>query len=668
MESPNPLEQMLSNLGAEGEASGRGGFGLDPRRAIELLRDQGSLGRNAPLFLLRAIHLQTQGATVRWKRILFGYNLEWDEDLGEVPLDTYRLLAEGAFESTKIRLQFRPGAVHLSNSDTMSAPFSVRFDETFGAAKSRLTHYPIEGLFPSQVPSQPFHEESYPEGQMEFLEAGVEHPLFTWVVCGINFPEETALPLRVVVKDDELVCDLTLSTVPTSERKELWLSRAHQVFQTLLAKTWDEEDTVLLDHEPLSRQTQTFLEYLPYIVGLEPTSELRQKTLQSVKYKDVFGQHWSLESLLELKDQQSKLLTVPSVPKDCPKNPLGDRPVILWRDETKRYGEYFFRDNQSGAGYLYSLRRGEVHQQNRSLGRVLCTVDWDFGTLGLRPMGSLESRCEIELVGTRRSSETVYLDEPAPNGLRVFWRSSEEVASWRSDEEFQALLQEKVVELIDQAHSEFQASPKWLLGLLEWAERVTDLEPYTNISSAPMLQRVDNNWSSLDDLKSLGGPVPILRDRSASIPKRLPFGVVLWYHPLLDRLGLPYKEVGKVVRQAHWQEQGREKWLKRYLPTKPQDSEYLKGRDWVMIDGSHFLARLDEEGATSRLVVWRESRPMCDRTLQGPDVPTGYQILYCDDDFPGDAYWSGPELSALREVMEWCCALEFESLLASLKS
>ena len=653
-ESPKSLalDQMFANLESEGQSAGRGSFGLDPARAIELLRDQGALGKNAPLFLLRAIYLHTGGATVTWKRILFGYNLQWDEALGVVPSDTNRLLAEGAFKAFKIRLQFEPGLVHLHNADHLSAPFSVRFEETFGKAQERLIHYPVNGLFPKQVLAEPFHARTFPEGRLEFFQGPGLQPLLEWIVCGISFQERTTLPVTVKISDDQLVCDLSLSTLPVSERKKVWEERAHQAFQALLSEAIEEVEEILLDLEPLSRSIQTFLTYLPYVVSLEEETPLRREALSRVKFKDVFGQHWSLATLLEIQTRDQKLLTVPSVPNDCPKKPVGDRPVLLWRDETRDFGTPVFRETQSGAGYLYSLRRGEVHQQNRSLGRVLANVDWEFGTLGLRPMQSTDTRCEVELFGTRRSSETVHLDEPAPRGLRVFWRSNEEVASWTSDESFLRKFREKVVELVDQAFEELEVSPDWIRGLLEWADTVTCLAQLPNLRRAPLFERVDGSWSSYEKLAELGAPVPVITDFSASIPATLPFSVVLWYHPLLERLALTTKEVGKAVRQAHWQEQGRQKWMQRYESTPLEDSQYLKGREWESL-GSHVLVKQENAKAPSRLIIWREGRPLYDRQVPQVDYPSGFLLIYCDDEFPGDAYWAGPDLNALQNVLAW---------------
>lgn len=646
------LKQLLANLESEGRSSGRGSFGLDPARAIELLRDQGALGKNAPLFLLRAVYLHTGGATVTWKRILFGYNLQWDASLGAVPNDTNRLLAEGAFKAFKIKLQFEPGLVHIHNADHLSAPFSVRFDETFGKARERLAYYPVEGLFPKQVLPEPFHSEPFPEGRLEFFQGANHLPILEWVVCGIGFQERTTLPVKVKIFDDQLVCDLSLSTLPVSERKKVWEERAHEAFQALLSESIEGGEEILLDLEPLSKSVQTFLTYLPYIVSLEDGSPLRKEALSRVKFKDVFGQHWSLGTLLEIQSREQKLLTVPSIPNDCPKKPVGDRPVLLWRDETKDFGTPIFRETQSGAGYLYSLRRGEVHQQNRSLGRVFANIDWEFGELGLRPMQTTETRCEVELFGTRRSSETVHLDEPAPRGLRVFWRSNEEVASWTDDERFLQKFREKVVELVDRAFEDLDVSPEWIRGLLEWANTLTGFAELPNLRKAPFFQRVDGRWSSYEQLAGLGAPVPVVTDLSASIPTTLPFSVVLWHHPLLERLELPTKEVGKAVRQAHWQEQGRQKWLQRYESVPLEESGYLKGRRWENLDG-HYLVRLEEPQSPSRLVIWREGRPLYDRQVPQVDYPRGFLLVYCDNEFPGDAYWAGPDLEAFQKVLSW---------------
>ena len=112
MESNNELESYLAQAGSEGESLGEGDFTLDPRRALEILREQGSIASHAPLFLLRAIYQHTDGAPVRFTSDLFGTaQLRWPPEFGALPNEAMRVMAEEAFKTNLLALTFKEDRV-----------------------------------------------------------------------------------------------------------------------------------------------------------------------------------------------------------------------------------------------------------------------------------------------------------------------------------------------------------------------------------------------------------------------------------------------------------------------------------------------------------------------------------------------------------------------------
>jgi hypothetical protein len=656
MEPDSELERLIEGLGAVGSEAGTGGFTLDPRRALELLKEQGSLGRNAPLFLFRALFEHTGGSLISWKRGLFEYQLRFDPSMGTLPNSTYRVLAEGAFNASSLALRFEPGLVRLSNSSLLREPFLTRFNETFEAAQERLRFYPVEGLYEFAPRPESWQQRAFPEGRLEATVAPVGGGQVEWVVCGICYSEGLSFPLRLAVFDDALASDLTLSKIPPSTRKTQWIERAKELLHTAIRSVFEATGPVYLDRDPLGDELETMLGVLPYLVTLPEDDPLRKLVLESVWFKDVFSGFWSLSQLLALQIEDDGLLIVPAVPTDCPKEAAGRRPVLLWRAQTRRFGNALFHQLQSGAGYLYSLRRGEQVQVRKgaSSGELLAAAEWKDGRVALKKFGRADARCEVELVGKRRNSETIQLDEPAPLGLRLLWESEDELASWSNDSDFQTEFRKQVVGLIDSVYPSLDLEPAWLRNLLVWADGVTDLRNYAWLFEAPMFENVDGSWvaaSSLFRAGQEGVDVPVLQDRSASIPDILPYPVVLWSDPLLSRLGLRTYEIGSVVRTAYWKEQGRRKWLARYHPCRVEDSEYLKDRSCRSLEGPHLLVETGQEG--SSVLIWREGRPLACRELPS-DIGTGLFLVYVDDAFPADRYWSGPDPEAYQKLLQWC--------------
>lgn len=658
MEPGPELQDLLAKLEAEGSEAGTGDFTLDPRRALELLHEQGSVSSNAPLFLFRAIYEHTRGATIRWKRGMLDSSLSWPESFGPLPDSPYKYLAQGAFEAASIKLQFGPGKVLLRSSNVFTLSLNEPFQETFQAAEERLGHYPVEGLYERESRPEPWRSLDFNEGHLEFRVQGSERHAIHWVVCGIEFLEKCPFSLDVTIKDDHLACDLTLTKLRLSQRKKRWLNLVNDSLQSVLEELLFGQEQIFLDKKTLDPDLEKALSFLPYIVSLPPDNRLRHKALQSILFRDVFETYWSLERLLRAQEKHESLYVVPSVPKDCPAEAAGERPVLLWEGDGKKFGETLFRKVQSGAGYLYSLNRNQSISALRTQDeeQFLATVEWERGTLGLKALGPPESRCEVKLVGKRRGSETLFLESPAPPRLSLVWRSRDEVASWDEGPDFYAEFRRQVVNLVERGYGELQPDPEWLWSLLDWASEENELGDLKILRAVAFLPTVDGAMVSPETLRAnfpLDKPIPVLEERSASLPDSLPFPQILWYHPLLERLGFKTEEVSSAVRKAYWKEEGRKKWLLRYAPQNVQDWPDLADAQFQDLPGGHLLVKTTEPSQAPRLVIWREGRPLGFRALSKDDFSAGYWLVYCDDEFPADQYWSGPEQSAVEDLKPW---------------
>lgn len=669
MESQEDLAHLISSFEAEGSNEGTGSFGLDPHRALDMLAEQGRLGDNAALFLLWALHQHTGGAPLTWKRTVFSHQLMWPEEFGELPKDTYRILAGGAFEANSLKLTFQPGQVTFQ-SEFFGDPFSVNFDKTFGLAEPRLQHYPVKGLFTTTETLAPSLTKKLDSGELQFHLAEFHDPQLRWIVHGIEFAEPSPLPLSFTIFDDQLRPDLSLTNIPESERKSCWLEEAERLFREWLYEELLVQDPLLLDSERCPEELPRALHFLPYIVSLPQDSALRKASLDLVRLRDVFGLHWALGDLLQRHDSDGGILVVPSVPTDCPAHSSGKRPVLLWVGDGKRLGQRLFQKISSGAGYLYSLQRGAAVKTHKKKHHdpVLAWIDLDEGRLSLKKPGQRSARCEVELVGERRASEKVYLDEPAPASLRLVWASPDGIPSWKETKDFLRHFQCGVVELVDRELPKLETTPPWRRSLLTWAKDVGSLDPYPNLFKATLFEGVRGVWYSLDQLREAFGakePIPILQDRSTSLPEELPLPIVLWDHPLLERLQLAVQEVGAQVRQAYWREDGRKKWLKRFQSASPLTLPELQAERRVVLEEGHILATREEDDP-SVLVLWREGRPLGKRPIPSAVWPTGFTVVYLDDEFPADTYWGGPDSKAVQSVFDWLIELRQNHSLSEL--
>jgi hypothetical protein len=639
------LENYLAHYHAEGLDQGEGDFTLDPLRALEILSEQGSVASHAPLFLFRAIYRHTGGATVLWKRaFLGGSELVWPSRFGPLPKEAMRILAEGAFEASHVQLRFEPDRVAITSPD-LRFPTATTFRETFQGAESRLRHYPVDGLFQPPQRSSPWHRREYPEGSIELRRTELEPQAIHFVVDGIEFTESSTLPLNVTVFDDGLKCDLSLTRIPDSDRKKEWGHRAEEILLKEVGKVFGRVEAIKLDFDHLSNEMLVALGLLPYLVGLPAEDTLRKQVLRSVMLRDLFGQYWSLESLFESEKDHGSLFVLDSIPRNCPDKPTGQRPVLHWRGDTKLFGEALFDKTKSGAGYIYSLSLGGSSTDGLS---ALEAVDWEGGHLSLLPLGREESRCEIQLVGKRRGSESIYLDEPAPPGLRLIWRSQDELASWDPSADFMA----QVVAVVDKALARLGVNTDWVRNLLTWTG-VNSLEGRSQLNVYRFFETVAGELVSPEFLKKTFADqvVPVLEERSASLPSELPFAILLWDHPLLEQLGFPTQEESNTVRKAFWREDGRNRWLAKHKPMVPQEWADTLGIK-LKHKAGQFIA-VAKSGRLTQLMIWREGRPLGQIFLSEDQFPRGYVLVYVDDEFPADEYWSGPDRDAMSRLDPW---------------
>ena len=637
----NELESYLARAGSEGESLGEGDFTLDPRRALEILREQGSIASHAPLFLLRTIYQHTHGAPVRFTSDFFGTaHLSWPSEFGALPNEAMRIMAEGAFKTNQLALTFKEDRVSVQAANRIRVEVEPR--EIFFKAASRLQYYPVNGPF-SQVRTPPWQKHRYEEGVLELFLPDRVSPSTCYVVDGIQFFEPAVLPLGVLVHDDKLKCDISLTRLPDTDRKRAWTQRARAQLLEFLGETLLTDQPLQLDLDHLSDALQAALGFLPFIQDLSKSHELRLFVDHNVLFRDVFGRYWTISQILATEQKHGSVLVTPAIPRHCPQESTGEQPVLHWRGDTKQYGQLIFHRTRSGAGYLYSMVRGEA--VDRDGASFLNVQEWEGGSLGLLPLGDPETRCEVQLVGKRRGSETIYLEEPAPSGLRLLWRSRDELASWDPTPEF--LFQVALV--VDGALPDLEVEETWIRDFLLWTG-INDLKETTNLASTAFLERVGGEHVSPKTIRKVFGeePVSVLEERSASLPDELPFEMLLWDHPLLGQLGFETREESGTVRKAYWREDGRKRWLARYAPTTPHAWAEKEGLELESI-GEHYLAPLGPDRAT-RLIVWREGRPLGQTVLSEAQFPKGYAVILVDDEFPGDQYWSGPDRDALSQL------------------
>lgn len=636
----DPLRHLLETFQSQGEAVDPGAFTLDPRRATEILRGQGRLGQNAFLYLLTAIHAHTDGAPVsRSLRPARSWRFEWSPAFGSL-LDSLELtLAEASFETHGVSLSREPNAVKLR---------SKKLEGLYAEVADRLRYYPFEDVQGAAEAGAFLRTD-----KLALFPARERAPRFLQVVRGVSYATRWALPIDAVCHDPLGRPDLALSTIPDSARKQAWMEAAEEQFLRALRDSLEGAAPCLLSPDRPSSELPLFATYLSYIVAQTRDPELRRLGTDRVLFPDATERIWTTTELLEIYARQKRLMIVDSRPEGP--TVRSDRPVLLWTGQVEVIGRSLFGNLAFGAGYLYSLAVNELEKQRLApLGEPrLASLPVPNGTLSLLPWGEPHRTAEVEFLGPRRARETFYLDEQAPHGLRLIWESRESREEELRQLVFEQHLRHVVLELIDASldgqvpgNETIRASLLWALSLgpLDWSR-------LPRLSTVPLLARADGEFATVAELLSVSGPVAVLADLSSSLPRVLPVRPLLWSDPLLEKLGLETLDVSRQIREAYWQEVGRDRWLAAHPPKAP---------DWppgARRFGPHLVARAANAKAPTEVGFWREGRPFGRRLLPPDQCPPGCLVMWVEDDLPGDIYWSGPAAEALAARLPRLAAL-----------
>lgn len=631
----DPLRHLLTSYEAEGESAGSGAFTLEPGRARELLREQGRLGQNSFLYLLAAIAEHADEPISVTKRSST-WRLEWSASYGPLPSTLAATVAEASFQTHGVTWTREPHAITLR---------SRKLEELYQDVAPRLCYYPFAGRA-----EQTERDALYRSEQLVLLPARERWPRFLQVVRGITYATRWGLPVDAVCFDDQARPDLGLNIIPDSARKDSLMESAElQLLRTLRQSVVD-APCCLLHPDKDSSDLPLFATYLHYIVTQDRDLELSELSASRVLFPDATGREWSAAELLKVYARDGRLMIVDAVSSH---GPSGDRPVLIWSGQVERIGSALFSNLTSGAGYLYSLAVNELEKQRLApLGEPrLSSLKVEGGALSLLPWGDPDRIAELEFLGPRRARETFYLEPEAPRGLRLVWESEQS-----REEELRQLVLERplrhaVLQLIDLSPGEIpretlKTALSWGLstGPLDWTK-------LPRLERIPLFECAGGAACSVSDLRELEGPVSVLPDLSCSLPRSLPLQPLLWGDPLLERLGIATQDASRQVREAYWQEVGRERWLAAHAPTPP---------DWPSSArevGPHRLSRAANRQALTEVAFWREGRPFGRRSLPADQCPPGFLVMWVEDDLPGDTYWSGPSPEALARRLPRIAAL-----------
>lgn len=616
-----------------------------------MLRAQGRLSQSGPLPLLSALYSHTQGGPVALDRAR--WRLSWPAELGPLSSSVALVLGEASLEAQGIQLGLHKDHVRLS---ARGGPEAI--EAVFSPFWRRLAHYPWEKpLAPVSVPLftalegdlaidyhpapavDPFGVISRPTGR------------FIQVLWGVSYARKWSLPLDAVIKDELSRPDFSMTVVPESERRRSLEAAAERLFRVRLRAEAEGLAPLELDPDSDDVASLPFLaRFAAYAVAQSQDLELARLAGDNIFLRDATGHRWSLRQLWEHYQVQGQILVVEGASESHRELPRPERPVLRWTGQVSHVLSPLLLEQAPGDGYLYTLAVNEAERQRLAAGRGerrLARLTRDGESWSLLPWGDPDRPAELEFVGPRRARETYYLDPSAPKGLRLLWESSAPLDRATRELTLDANSRLLVLGLISSSMTRQPAAREAVLAALLWAEGLTvkELSGLAEIDRAPLLELIDGGHTSLQECRrrsEQGEALPVLADRSTSIPTTPPLAFVLWDHPVLSRLGLPTREVGREFRESHWKEVGKERWLAAHHPGEPN----WPAEPWTVIEG-HRVARARDLAEATKVVFWRQRRPFGSITLDPESCRSGFQVLWVEDDLPADTYWSGPELTAI---------------------
>ena len=633
----DPLHELLDSYGAEGRSDGVGSFSVNPERATEMLRDQGRLGQNAFLYLLSAIHAHVQGTPVERLRRGKIWTLKWRDTFGALPNSVELLVAEASFQAHGATLQRDVHGVTLQ---------STKLQDLYDSVAARLLHYPFLDCPP--------HADLDVLGRFDdvvLIPSRERGSRFVQIVHGVDYATRWGLPVDAICFDSQARPDLGLTTIPASDHKRALMVAAEQLFLRILTALVEPAKPYLLDPDCVPPDAPLFATYLSFAVSQREDLKLKALCAERVLFPDATGSSWTTAELLEIYARDKRMMIVDRRSESTKAN--RDRPVLLWTGQVKEVGRPLFTNLAHGAGYLYSMAVNAMERERIApLGETrLVSRQVHGGTLSLLPWGDLDRVAEVEYIGPRRARETFYLEPQAPKGLRLIWESTESREDYLRQLDLDHAVRHTILELLDRSLN--AVPPEALRTALMWvlATGPVNWSTLKSLEKAPLFDDAAGGKASVAELRFAGQPIATLSDRSCSLPRALTTWPLLWWDPLLEQLEIPTRDASREVREAHWQEAGRQKWLAAHQPKPP---------DWpanAQSCGPHLVARAPNPQSPTEVAFWREGRPFGRRVLPPAQCPSGYLVMWVEDELPGDTYWSGPSFEAVRERLPQIFAL-----------
>lgn len=645
------LQQFLLDLATHGAQADPGQFTLDPERAVSMLRAQGRLSQSGPLPLLSAIYTHTGGAPIELRRSS-DWRLCWPAHLGPLASSVELLLGAACLQAQGIELRLEKDHVRLTATGGVAV-----LERVFEAFWDRLTFYPWKTPIKAQetllfqVRDTEVEIDYYPSPAFDPF-GMIARPAgrFVQVLRGISYPRKWALPVDAVLVDELSRPDFSMTVVPESPRRDELQYRAAQHFRQELLRELGHTDTYVLHERSSNESLPLFARSCAYALEQSEDEELSRLIGQKVAVCDATGHLWNLEELSAAYRRWGTLLVVEPQAAPQAAKLRQDRPVLRWGGQIREALEPLFPLRTPGDGYLYTLAVNETERQRLASGqgeRRLASTVLSDGSWSLLPWGEFDRVAELEFVGPRRARETFYLDSQAPKGLRLLWESERPLNRGQRELALGEEIRAEVLVLLSNSLRECPVARETVLAAVEWAVGAESLDwsRLEELENAPLLERVDGGYTTLRECREkaeAGERLPVLSDRSTSVPEKLPCPDALWDHTVFQRLGFATHDVNRLFRESHWRESGRQRWLANHEPSEPTWPE----ADFVEIDG-HRVGLGENKDAPTRVMFWREGRPFGSITLDPEACRPGFRVLWVEDDLPGDVYWSGPEFTAL---------------------